>query len=84
MITKKSDPVSWALMMHDLEDAHEDLGALMAELADSDDDDTGFRIRLAHIYAHLNHAWNSRNATDEAGHPEWPDQTHFPRDVEPA
>ena len=84
MITKKSDPVSWALMMHDLEDAHEDLGALMAELADADDDDTRFRIRLAHIYAHLNHAWNSRNAADEAGHPEWPDQTQFPSDVEPA
>lgn len=62
MITKEENPVEWAGMMYELEDAHEHLAALISNMeSDPTFDKTDFRIQLGHVFAHLNRAWYRRD-----------------------
>jgi len=85
MITKKDNYAEWALLMYELDDAREHLGALTREMTDASDfTEEDYRIQLGHIYAHLNRAWNTRDRTgtehtDETFH----DSSRFPKDIDP-
>ena len=86
MIDRRTDPASWATFMYELEDAQEHLANLCKELnANSEYDAIDFQIDLAHIYAHLNRAWNGRNATEKQSDDEslWHEWSQFPTDIEP-
>jgi hypothetical protein len=49
-----------------LHEAHEDLTRTIAKMdAAPDIDGIEFEIAIAHIYNHLNTAWNSRDVNDE-------------------
>ena len=87
MIDPQRDPLAWAMLMYELEDAHEHLGKLIREMKA---DEVAFRIDLGHIYAHLNRAWNLRAKTDawhDSSNPGWNTEYEaaraFPTDLEP-
>ena len=80
MINPKDHPVAWALFCYELDDAVEGMERLMRDLSEMEDfGEPELRVHLAHIYSHLNHAWNTRNRTEDG---EW-DETHFPADLTP-
>ena len=57
MIDRGQSPASWALLMYELDDAHEHPGNLLTHREErSDFDEIEFRIELGHAHAHLNRA----------------------------
>jgi hypothetical protein len=84
MINKEVDPVEWAGLMYELEDAREHLVALIVDIEkDSEFDETDFRIQLGHVYSHLNRAWHRRNLNRDLSDEEWTNASKFPKDLEP-
>jgi hypothetical protein len=84
MISMNGSPVGWAMLMYDLDDAKEDLETLMTSMQnDPDFDEDCFRIRLGHIYWHLNCAWLRRNVSEELSDADRASAKRFPDDLEP-
>ncbi len=88
MIDREHSPVGWALLMYELDDAHEHLGNLLTHMRErSDVDEIEFQIELAHVYAHLNRAWFRRNVHEDFAASEYDAAselaTRFPTDLEP-
>ena len=84
MIDRGRSPVGWAMLMYELDDAHEHLGNLLKHMAESPDfSEDDFRIELGHVCAHLNRAWFQRNVPGELPASEWEAATRFPTDLEP-
>lgn len=84
MINKKDNPIAWAQLMCELEDAHEHLGQLILEMnRDAKTEIESYTIDLGHIYAHLNRAWNTREITGEVSEKQWESGRAFPQDLEP-
>jgi hypothetical protein len=85
MIDQSSKPVSWALLLYELEDAVEHLAALVRQMNEHGRiDEEDYRIQLGPVYAHLNRAWNSRSSDNES--PAEQDPTgwsRFPDDLNP-
>jgi hypothetical protein len=46
-------------------------------------DEESFRIRLGHVYWHLNRAWHRRNVVDDFSEAEAARAGQFPDDLEP-
>ena len=46
-------------------------------------DESGYRVEVGHIYAHLNRAWNTRRRTTEVLEDEWEQASQFPTDILP-
>jgi hypothetical protein len=85
MISMKDAPIAWAMLMYDLDDAKEDLESLLAEMRNDSAgvDEEYFRIRLSHIYWHLNRAWNRRYVPDDLVEIEDANAGQFPDDLDP-
>ncbi len=88
MIDREHSPVGWALLMYELDDAHEHLGNLLTHMRErSDFDEIELQIELAHVYAHLNRAWFRRNVHEDFAASEYDAAsdmaTRFPTDLEP-
>lgn len=84
MINRTENPVGWAMILNDLDDAHEHLGNLIKEITnDPDYGEPELRIDLGHVYAHLNRAWRRREITDDFTDSEWIAAEAFPSDIEP-
>ncbi|MEL6614378.1 MAG: hypothetical protein AAFQ43_01495 [Bacteroidota bacterium] len=80
MINPNDHPVAWALLASQIDDAAEGIAALLRDLDEMEDfGEPELRVHLAHIYSHLNQAWNTRNQTEES---DW-GNTHFPTDLTP-
>ena len=76
--------MAWAQLMNELEDAHEHLGSLISEMTcDGAIDVESYTIHIAHVYAHLNRAWNTRNITGEVTEEQWEEGRSYPTDLEP-
>jgi hypothetical protein len=61
MLSQEDHPVAWAMLLYELADAHEHLGALIAPMqAAGGADEAEFAVHLGHVYAHLNRAWHGR------------------------
>ncbi|WP_444886396.1 hypothetical protein [Microbulbifer sp. JMSA008] len=70
--------------MSELEDAHEHLGDLLKEMGSKGSINIdGYSIDMAHINAHLNRAWNSREFKGEMSNSQWEKYGSFPSDLEP-
>jgi hypothetical protein len=66
MSNEQTAPIAWALLQYELLDAQEGITSLLRDMADNKEfGEVGFEIHIAHIYGHLNRAWNGRNATDK-------------------
>ena len=84
MIDKKTNPVEWAILMYGLEDTKEHLSNLIDELHSKKYlDETDFKIKIGHIYSHLNRIYHSRNHVGEISDKEWLQYSRFPKDIEP-
>ncbi len=84
MINREKHPVAWAMLMYELEDASEHLAELIKEmLASGDFSEEEFKIHLAHVYSHLNRAWNGRCAEEWLADEQWQAASAFPGDLEP-
>jgi hypothetical protein len=84
VIVRDKNPVGWATLMYELDDAHEHLGDLLKEMTDSADfTEAEFRIQLGHVYAHLNRAWFGRNMDEGFGEQERARASAFPTDLDP-
>lgn len=86
MISKEAAPVGWAMLMYELDDAHEHLATLIQQMSNEPgfcEDE--FRIHLGHVFAHLNRAWCMRNDTegDSLDDKEWAETMLFPTDLKP-
>jgi len=90
MIDKDKNIVQWVNLLYELEDAHEHLGQLIKDMNEEkkgDGDDfceIDFSIQLAHIYAHLNIAWNTRNFTKDYRVKDRDELRQFPTDLKPS
>ncbi|QEG23273.1 hypothetical protein [Mariniblastus fucicola] len=86
MINQQENPVAWAMLMYDLDDANEHLSELIDQMSEAGCVDVeDYRVQLAHVFAHLNRAWNGR---DDAELDQPSDLTNsmrnqFPTDLEP-
>jgi hypothetical protein len=77
-----------ALINYNLEDAQEELTKILELIRpDSEIDEDEFNSRMAHLYKHLNIAWNMRNASNEevdsASGEQLDSWGRFPTDIEP-
>ena len=84
MINSKSNPVEWAALLYELEDAKEHLESLITQM-NSDgaiDEESEYKIHIGHIYAHINRGWNSRNKIGEQTEDERNLFSSFPNDIE--
>jgi len=84
MVDQENHPVAWAMLTYELDDAYQDLG-ILGELMRSRGHigEEEFRVRLGHIYAHLNRAWNGRNNSEDAATEAADSQRRFPGDLDP-
>ena len=84
MITNAEEPVAWALLLTELDEAREHLEEVLKGMNDSGAiEDSEFEVHLGHVYAHLNRAWNSRNQNTEITEEQWAVFSQFPRDLDP-
>ena len=84
MINKEANPVEWAALMYELEDAREHLDALIVDIEkDPEFDETDLRIQLGHVFSHLNRAWHRRDLDRDFSDEEWTLASKFPNDLEP-
>lgn len=85
-MTKAEHPVAWAMLMYELADAREHLGALIDLMAaEGSIDESDFRVQLGHVFAHLNRAWHGRDdpRLDEAPGELHAERSRFPDDLPP-
>ena len=68
----------------EIQELREHLATLLINLADEDYDEVGYRIGIAHALAHLNAAWNARDAeADDLTESNFEIWGRFPTDIEP-
>ncbi len=83
MIDKNKNPVEWAGLMYELEDAHEHLGNLILEMTnDPEFDEIDFKIQLQHIFSHLSRAWHRREFDRNLSEDEWMKASKFPKELD--
>lgn len=83
MIDKINQPVEWAGMMYELEDASEHLNDLIKGMeSDPEFDETDFKIRLQHIFSHLSRAWHRRQFEGEFSEADWITGSKFPSELD--
>lgn len=84
MINKNENPVEWSTLLYELDDVVEHSQQLIKEMtAKGTIDEINYKIQIAHIYAHLNRAWNTRNQTDLDIDLVHDTLSYFPKDIEP-
>ena len=84
MITGKDNPVRWALLIEELSEAKDHIENLASQMASEDAIDLqDFEAQIAHVYAHLNRIWNSRDLTAEIDDESWEAFSSFPTDIRP-
>ncbi|MGV3517295.1 hypothetical protein [Luteitalea sp.] len=85
MINQSDHPVSWTLMLYELDEVREHLESLVHQMsANGRIDEDDFRVHIGHAYFHLNRVWNGRNEGSAEVRPEDHDRLRqFPVDVEP-
>jgi hypothetical protein len=84
MINQQDNPVEWAMLLYELDDAREHLENLLKEISESDDfTEEDYSVSLGHIFAHLNRAWNTRNVDSEMKAEYEDAMSQFPTDLKP-
>jgi hypothetical protein len=74
------------MLLYELVDAHEHLGALVAQMqAAGGIDEPDFAVQLGHVFAHLSRAWHGRaneRLDDQSADPH-AERSRFPTDLPP-
>ena len=83
MINSKENPIEWANLLYELDDLKEHLDQLINEMHKNGSiESEEYRVQVGHLYAHLNRAWNSRNATENDLEKQFEQFTKFPQDIQ--
>ena len=84
MIDKEGNPVEWAMLLYELEDAREHLSSLVNQMnAAGGIDEVDYAVQLGHVFAHLNRGWNPRSLKGEIPDGEREKFTRFPDNLDP-
>lgn len=84
MINETENPVEWAMLITELDEAREHLESLIKTMAEAKSvAESEYAIQLGHVFAHLNRAWNSRSLEGQIGDREWQTYSAFPDDLDP-
>ncbi len=84
MINEEKNPVEWAMLQYELDDARDHLETLLQDMSESADfTDEDFAAHSGHIFAHLNRAWNTRGVDSELTSDQTDATSHFPTDLKP-
>lgn len=84
MILRDLNPVNYSSFVDELTEAQEHLQILISDVLNQPDyDESMLSVDLGHIFAHLNRAWNTRNAKDANSDPNWEVISSFPKDLKP-
>lgn len=84
MINPKNNPVGWAMLMYELDDAHEHLENLINAISsDPAYSEESYRVDLGHVLAHLNRAWRRRLVHEDMTLEEWNAAREYPDDLSP-
>lgn len=84
MINQVDNPVEWAMLLYELNDAREHLEELLKEMSECDDfTNEDFAVSLGHVFAHLNRAWNTRDIKSEMTSDQIDAASKFPTDLTP-
>ena len=84
MIDKSANPVEWAALMYELEDAQEHLAGLIGQLeSDPTYEEENLCVDLGHVMAHLNRAWARRNIRRPITDQEWEAFREYQQDLRP-
>lgn len=84
MINNNENPVAWAMLLIELDEAREHLEALVAEMKQAGTmEDSEFAVYLGHVYAHLNRVWHKRNQDVDTTEEQWLVFSQFPKDIDP-
>jgi hypothetical protein len=84
MINPKDHPIGWAMLLYELDDAHEHLGSLIKAISsDPKYSEECFRVDLGHVLAHLNRAWRRRLVQENMTDQELDDAREYPGDLRP-
>jgi hypothetical protein len=84
VINEKENPVEWAMLITELDEAREHLDSLIKTMAETESvDESEYAVQLGHVFAHLNRAWNSRELIGQIGDGEWQTYSAFPDDLDP-
>ena len=83
MITEDKQPVEWALLLYGLSELQEHLTSLLDQLVrDGECSEEEYAVRVGHLYAHLNRAWNSRGHVGEVSDRQFLEFSQFPTDLD--
>ncbi|MCC6487677.1 MAG: hypothetical protein IT364_09270 [Candidatus Hydrogenedentes bacterium] len=84
MINQNSNPVAWALLLCELDEAREHLSELINEMSRAGSiEDSTFAVDLGHIYAHLNRVWHAHDQNHEMSEEQRITFSQFPVDLDP-
>lgn len=84
MINEKDNPVAWALLLMDLDEAREHLESMVNQMnTDGMIDEADYAVQLGHVFAHLNRDWNARNTDSEIPESDYEKFSEFPDDLDP-
>lgn len=84
MINPTEYPVGWAMLMYELDDAHEHLGNLIKAISsDPEYSEESYRVDLGHVLAHINRAWRRRHVHEDMTEEEWNAAREYPDDLLP-
>lgn len=84
LISKKDNPVEWSLIIYDLDELEEHLTNFIEDFHSKDQyDEEEYKIKIGHLYAHLNRIYNSRNHIGEISDEEFEKYSNFPLDIKP-
>jgi hypothetical protein len=84
MIDRNADALEWALLRFKLNEAREHLDILIKDMDTNPEfGEIEFGIDLAHIYAHLNQAWNGRGKKGEWSESDFDLFSQYPSRLEP-
>ena len=84
MINRTGNPIGWAMLMDELQDAQDHLGDLIHEMEkDPEYGEGNLRVDLGHVFSHLNRAWARRNISEDLSESEWIEASRFPSDLDP-
>ncbi|TRY28670.1 hypothetical protein [Aliiglaciecola sp. M165] len=84
MINQTENSLEWSTLLFELSDVVEHTQELIDEMnANGNIGEIEYGIQIAHIYAHLNRAWNTRNLSESVTDSNREALSGFPKDIEP-
>ena len=84
MISKEKNFLAWIELIDHLDEAKEHLAEITVKMSTAENYGANeFEVDIAHVYAHLNRIWNSRNSSTCISEEDWEKISKYPEKLEP-